>query len=123
MRCFTHSDVEAVALCKACGRGLCHSCVATVGRSCACLNRCESDVSAQSDIIQRGRTAYQKTASVYFRNGIFVVLMGVAFCILGFSESSHGHLSTADTVFFSLGVLFIGMGVSSFVSARRFRQK
>ena len=123
MRCFTHSDVEAVALCKACGRALCHNCVATVGRASACKDRCEGDVSAQSDIIERGRTTYQKTASVYFRNGIFVVLMGVAFCILGLSGNSHGHFSTADAVFFALGVLFIAMGISSFVAARRFRQK
>jgi hypothetical protein len=123
MRCFTHSDVDAVAICKACGRALCHSCIAAVGRSCACKERCEGDVSAQADVLERGRTVYQKTASIYFRNGVFVVLMGLAFCILGTPVFSRGTLSSSNAVFFGLGLLFIGWGISSFVSARRFRKK
>jgi hypothetical protein len=94
-----------------------------VGRACACKDRCEGDVSIQTDIIERNRTAFQKTASIYFRNGIFVVLMGLAFCTLGLPLISRGNSSPVNFVFFGLGVLFIGWGISSFVSARRFRQK
>jgi hypothetical protein len=123
MRCFMHQSVEAVAICRACGRALCHDCVVTVGLACACRDRCEKAVAIQSDIIERNRSVYQKTASSYFRNGVFVALMGLAFCVLGFPAVSPGHSSPANVVFFCLGVLFIGWGISQWVSGRRLRQK
>ena len=41
MRCFTHQDREAVALCRGCGRGVCSECAVDVGRGLACRGRCE----------------------------------------------------------------------------------
>ena len=44
MACFNHRDRESVSGCKACGRALCPECIAEVGRSLACKDRCEDDV-------------------------------------------------------------------------------
>ena len=41
MHCFYHSDVDAVGLCKACGKGLCRPCAVDLGEGLACQNSCE----------------------------------------------------------------------------------
>ena len=123
MRCFNHSTVEGVGVCRSCGRALCHDCIAEVGLSCSCKGRCEPVVATMNDLVQRGGTAYQKTSAAYFRNGILIVLFGGVFAAVGIAGvASHG--SSIGTYFMIVaGMLFSGMGISSIIAARRFRQK
>jgi hypothetical protein len=44
MKCFRHSDLDAVGLCKYCQKGLCTICFADVGNGLACKNICEKRV-------------------------------------------------------------------------------
>ena len=46
MRCFVHHEVEAVGICRACGRALCPDCTAEVEGAVACKGRCEPLASA-----------------------------------------------------------------------------
>jgi hypothetical protein len=123
MKCYTHRDIEAVAVCRSCGRALCRECVTEVGLSCSCKGRCESVVAAMNELVERGRTAYQKTSVLQHRNGVFIILLGVAFLALGVIDLSRGEASEWTYFVFAAGVLFAGMGVSSLIAARRFREK
>lgn len=60
MKCFNHASVDAVSVCKSCGRGLCRDSIAEVGLSCSCKGDCEQVVATMNDLVARGRTAYQK---------------------------------------------------------------
>jgi hypothetical protein len=82
MKCFNHPAAEAVGLCRSCGRALCHDCVAEVGMSVRCRNRCEADVAAINDMVLRGRAAYQKGSALQSKTGMFTVMIGVV--LLGF---------------------------------------
>ena len=120
MRCFYHGESEAVAICKSCGHGLCHDCCAEVGTSAACRNRCETDVQALNDIIQRNRTAYQKTGAIYlwFSIGFSVFglwYLGSAILTLQTERPDYGGIVA--------GCFFLGMGIVFFVGGRRFRAK
>src|SRR5882672_10409620 len=93
MRCFYHGDVDAVAICKSCGHGLCHDCCAEVGTSSACRNRCEGEVESLNDMSQRNKSAFQKASGVYTRSGIFTTTMGAVFAGIGavnWSMGDHG---------------------------------
>lgn len=80
MRCFYHRDVEAVAGCKNCSRGLCPACAVDVGNGLACRGRCEDEVRALNWVIARNKKAYQKTESAYLRTALFyAVVAGVFF--------------------------------------------
>jgi hypothetical protein len=46
MDCFTHEGRPAVGTCRACGKGVCRSCVADLGRGIACAGRCEEPARA-----------------------------------------------------------------------------
>ena len=123
MKCYSHSEAEAVAVCRSCGRALCRDCVTEVGLSCSCKGRCESMVAAMNDLVERGKTAYQKTSTLQLRNGIFVILLGVVLVSLAVHRFSVGDASEWTYFFLAAGVLFAGMGIVSLISARRFRQK
>jgi hypothetical protein len=79
MRCFYHQDVEAVAGCKNCARGLCPACAVDVGNGIACRDRCEAEVRALNLIVERNKTAYQKARSAYARTAAFYAALGLAF--------------------------------------------
>lgn len=76
-----------------------------------------------NDLVERGRTAYQKTSATYFRSGLFTLLLGVPFLILGSVGVSSGTGGEWGYFLLVMGILFIGWGVSHFVSARRMSQK
>src|SRR4030095_7607907 len=86
MLCFYHSSIEAVAICKNCSRGVCRDCAAEFPNSIACKNRCEAEVEAVNQLINRGKTSYQKTSSAYSRNAIIYVMFAAAFGIWGATE-------------------------------------
>ena len=123
MKCYYHPTVDAVATCKSCCRALCRDCIDEVGLSCSCRGRCEGDVAVLNELLERGRTAYQKTSATYFRSGIFVTLLGAVFLLLGLVGFTSGEYSEWTYVLMFIAIIFVGWGISHFVSARRMRQK
>jgi len=119
VKCFNHSEVDAVGLCKSCGRGLCHECVSDVGMSISCKHRCEADVAVLNELVQRGRTVYHKTSRTYLRTGIFTLLLGAVFFLIGISSMLN---SRPNFFLMVVGGLFVGWGISYFISAKRFGQ-
>jgi hypothetical protein len=120
MRCFYHGDVDAVAICKSCYRGICPDCCAEVGPAVGCRNRCESDVAAINDIILRNRTAYKKASSAYFWFGVGFSILGLltvlgSLMTLRSEKPEYGGLIPGTIFVFLAGVFF--------VTARRFRAK
>jgi hypothetical protein len=123
MKCFNHQSENAVALCKSCSRALCPDCIAEVGLSCSCRNRCEADVAILNDLVQRGRTVYQKNSSTLFWAGLFTSLMGSGFLLLGVVSIATGQPLAVSVIPTIMGTLFLAWGISYFVSARRMKQK
>ncbi len=121
MRCFYHGDVEAVALCKACSRAICHECCSAADKSAACRSRCEADVQAIDEMIERNKTAFQKTSGAYTRSGWFSLLVGAVFAGLGFA-GLKGDGEPAGFLLV-LGAIFLLYGISQFFTARRFRTR
>ena len=123
MKCFYHPTVDAVATCKSCCRALCRDCISEVGLSCSCRGRCEADVTTLNELIERGRTAYQKTSASYFRSGIFVSLLGAIFILVGALGGPNSEHSEWNYFSLFVGIIFAGWGISHFVSAKRLSQK
>ncbi|HKY62556.1 MAG TPA: hypothetical protein VJR29_03980 [bacterium] len=113
MNCFYHPSAPAVGLCKNCSRGLCPDCAGDQGQGLACKNRCEAEVEALWQIVQRGKSAYQKTAGAYFRVALFSALMGILF--LGFPYFFPDVPPTLTYLFtgFAL-ILFLGTAFNVF---------
>ena len=123
MKCFCHSGYDAIAICKACGRGLCSGCVAEVGLSCSCRNRCEDDVGTLNDLVQRTKTSYQKTSATYYRIGAFTLLIGIIIMTVRFTIAMGDKATEWGAILVLLGILFTGLGSSHFTSGKRIGQK
>lgn len=82
MKCFNHDTSDAVAVCKNCGKALCHSCTAEVGNVIACVNKCEQEVTALNELIRRNRSASQKTSSAYYKNAVVFALLALVLMYL-----------------------------------------
>jgi hypothetical protein len=80
VKCFHHPDVDAVGLCKACGKGLCRSCAVDMGQGLACANSCEvavRDLIVQLAVSRKALAttpgAYKTQSTIGFvTGGIFV---------------------------------------------------
>lgn len=99
MKCFHHPDRDAVAICKSCSRALCLECTADVPPGVACRGKCEADVTSLNLMIERGKTAYQKTGAAYTRNAIATLLFCIMFLAFGllpvFVSHSYGAIFMA----------------------------
>lgn len=118
MKCFNHSLTDGVAVCKSCGRALCHDCCAEVGTGSACKNRCETDVEDLNIIIKRSKSAYQKTGGTYRRSGIAMLIMGLLFLAVGILPVITGR-GYGTITFAVLGLFFLFLSYSSFLSAKQ----
>ncbi|HWO01719.1 MAG TPA: hypothetical protein VNS63_20850 [Blastocatellia bacterium] len=82
MKCFNHDTSEAVAVCKNCGKALCHSCAADVGNGIACVNHCEQEVRALNEMIGRNRSASGKASGAYYKNAVVFALLSLVLVYL-----------------------------------------
>jgi len=78
MKCFYHPQIDAVAICKNCSKGLCMECVADVGNGVACKGRCEAEVQAVNQMIQRGIKSRNTSGSYYKKITVMWSLISLA---------------------------------------------
>jgi hypothetical protein len=93
MRCFYHQDKEAIGSCKSCGKGLCPECAVDMVRGLACRGRCENDVLAIIDLVDRN-IRLQPTATRLMQAGVSARIAGSLF-------------------YFAIGAVFLIHGLSS----------
>jgi len=121
MKCYYHPTVDAVALCKSCQRALCPECAADVPPGTACKGKCEEDVAALNTMIQRGKTAYQKTGKAYKRNSLVMLLVGLIFFSIGIIPILAGD--GFDSTFMAfLGALFFLWSYFSYKSGKQIEE-
>ena len=121
MKCYYHPSGDAVALCKACNRALCHDCCADVPPGTACTGRCEEEVAALNVIIERGKSAYQKTGKAYKVNAFFLILGGLFPFVLGLIPILRGE-GIGSIFFVIIGIVFLLWGYFSFKSGKQIQQ-
>ena len=75
--------MDAVGVCRACGKGLCRECAVDLGSGLACQNSCE--VSVRDLIVHQAvsRRALSTTPSAYRTQSIVGFLSGGTFLALG----------------------------------------
>ncbi len=116
MKCFQHPQVDAVAICKNCHKGLCTDCAADLGNGVACKGRCEAEVAALSDLQQRNKTAFEKAAGHFMRAGIMTGLIGLFLSASGVVWWNQGGWFS-----FLFGAVFLLGAFFMFGTSRRYR--
>ncbi|AXX98764.1 hypothetical protein [Profundibacter amoris] len=113
MQCYNHDDQNAVGLCKACGKGLCHDCAADLGHGLACKGVHEDKVTSLNQITTKSAEIYNAAPKNALIAPLFVLAMGAIFIGSGFYYGiGRSTLST------TMGVLFAVYGLVMLVRNR-----
>jgi hypothetical protein len=78
MKCFYHPQIDAVAICKNCSKGICFECAVDVGNGVACKGKCEAEVQAVNQMIQRGIKNRNISGNYYKKMTVIWLLIGLA---------------------------------------------
>jgi hypothetical protein len=92
MRCYTHADIQAIGICRICGRALCRECLTEVKGHCCCKGRCEAAVKTPEEVkaelrANPGVQELQKTVMAfthrtlriaYVMPGLLLIVIGIA---------------------------------------------
>jgi len=118
MHCFYHDSIDAIAVCKNCSRGLCRECATEFPNGIACKGRCENEVNAINQIINRNKTSYKKTSAAYTRNALTYLMMGIVFGVWGAAEV--GARPMLGMPMLVLGVICLVAAVLNYSTGQRF---
>jgi len=120
MRCYYHQDKEAVGVCKSCGKGLCTECAVELNKGLACRGRCEADVRALIELVDRNIKLSPTTTRLIESNRslrasgfIFNFVFGAVFVAWGLQDKERFSFVTIP------GVCFLLFGCYGFLQARR----
>ena len=111
MKCFNHDPADAIAICKNCNKALCRACAVDVGNGMACLNSCEQEVIAVNELVQRNKTAFQRTSYAYQRNALVSLLLALVLAYLGFNAYRENNqtvliMTAGSAIIFFLAAFF-----------------
>ena len=108
MKCYTHSQLDAIGMCKSCCKGLCLECSQDVGNGLACKNTCLEEVEAVNEIIARNKQLYSigQKAPLIPSGAVIYIMFMLMFC--GWSTYLYFSRNVFEPFSMFMG---IGMGL------------
>ena len=117
MKCFNHRELDAIAVCKHCGKAVCSQCLADTGGGIACRGDCE--VFVRRSFEQQGEL-FRSSKVGYFGLAAFLASAGVGFLFFSFPG---GHYERMLTPFMGLlATIFFCCAVHMYRIAKRMDQ-
>jgi hypothetical protein len=118
MNCFYHQTSVAVGTCKSCGKGLCPTCATDLGKGLACANRCEPDVLASIELMDRvvkrapiNEHLITTARSNRYLGATFQVVFGAIFLALALYKFTQGGVDEPVIFFGAMGLSFLVYGL------------
>lgn len=107
MHCFNHSEIDAVGICKSCGRGLCHNCATEIEKAVACKGRCETEVASMLSINRNALQYAKSTKQARYLGPTLFIVVGALLTTLGLSYDGIDFAVVAGAMVVSIGVAFL----------------
>lgn len=117
MKCFRHSEADAVGTCKHCFKGICNACARDTGIGIVCSPQCEEEVRAIKSLVDRNRQAFPLVAKTHSRNAVLLCLFGVAFIVFAFIARDESFLFP---FLLALGAIMVLGALFSVLMGRRY---
>jgi hypothetical protein len=124
MKCFTHRDTDAVALCQNCGKGLCGACAVASGDGMSCAGACAEKVCLAASVVRqqaRGYAAMHKALSVIMACVLLMGFIGL------FGGATAALLGANRDQYFVPSAIFAGamflLALTIFVCSRLFAKQ
>ena len=107
MRCYNHHEIDAVGICKSCGRALCPSCAAEVEKAVACRGRCETDVSTLLSLNRNALTFAKGTKQARYLGPAMLMAIGAMLVSIGLSYDGVDLATGAGAVVVAVGIALL----------------
>jgi hypothetical protein len=118
MNCFNHQNVNAVALCKNCSKGICRECIEEFENGVACKETCVEQAKGITRLIAKNVKCNSKYDADYSKitlgSATFTFLFGSAFLLFGFFSQSRVQL-----FLITLGIIFLLSSFHTFYQMRK----
>jgi len=106
MKCLNHPERDAVAICLACGKGVCRKCVHVSEAGIACQQSCVKTLSEKNELYARQAAHLKNIKRINLLGSFFSIGMGLLFLYF----ASQGFGLVYDFVFL-LGCGFLVYGI------------
>ncbi|WP_353777728.1 hypothetical protein [Winogradskyella sp. 3972H.M.0a.05] len=89
MKCYNHTNVEAVGICKNCNKGICPECLTEIPNGIACTSSCVEELKLVNELISKNVRSRNSVAGSYRRGALLHGLMGIVFLVYGIMDGKH----------------------------------
>ncbi len=120
MKCFNHSEVSAVGICKSCYKAICKGCATELEHGLSCSEVCSKDISEVNQMNEKGKKLYgigERKSKIPSTGVLLWMLIAlVNWVVAFFSYYINGELSI-ESMSFAIG--FTIVAVFCFISSKR----
>ena len=113
MKCFNHTEIDAVGVCKACNKGLCKECAVDTGNGIACHGQCEEEVMMLNRLIDRNKAIYKRSSTSYRITVLIYMAFAVVFLTTGI------FLGESRILTIPMGIVFLLLAIYQTLNARK----
>ena len=111
MKCFTHHEIDAVGICKACSKAVCASCTTDTGRGLSCSDACSSEIDQQNQIIDKSKKIYSIGEKAPFMPTGLIIHFFFGFLFSGFSIFNYFQQGSLEWFLLLMGLGFLVIGI------------
>jgi len=108
MKCYNHQERDGVAVCKACGKAVCHECAQESEEGIACQQSCIDSLAIKKELYAKQAAHLKNMKRMSILGSFFSIGMGILFIYF----SSQGYGLVYDFIFV-LGIGFTVYGIAS----------
>jgi hypothetical protein len=108
MKCFNHSESDAIGLCKHCSKGICPACAIDTGDGLACEGKCAEQVRAVNRLIANNVKATKAFKFGRYLMPVFFISMGLVITWSAFfGTRSFKSIDLMGCIFIVMGIIYL----------------
>jgi len=122
MKCYYHPQVDAVAVCKHCQKGLCPDCAVDVGGGMACKtsnDNCQAEVKFAAQSYAANKRRYFTLRRAYGQWAIMVSVPGIIFTLFGLSNAG-GDMRLIAAALLPIGLMLLLIAAYFYLASRNY---
>ncbi len=114
MKCYNHTEKDAIGICKACGKALCQECAEFEHHALICKDdeSCKERARINRIVYHNNKVRYSKMAkAILVLLALAILVPTVAFMVMNFTVKAVNWIFWAGVVLGFVGLLMLGQAI------------
>lgn len=117
MNCYTHTQKEALGICKHCQKGICMECLVDSGDGLSCKGKCLEEVKLLKKLRDFEQKVVKNNSSQWTSSGLLYLFMGILIIVVPIV-----FLRKINIVFMPVGLLFLIYGIFVLMKRKAYKE-